>query len=177
MSIVTDAIGGILSPVKDIIGEVVVDPNKRDQINLQLQQLADQADQRLSAELVAQINVNNTEASNKSLFVAGWRPFIGWVGGAGVAWSFVVGPLASYVAHLCGSAAQLPTLDSTQLMTLVLAMLGIGGMRTYEKLNGVASDTMTINKAAPAKDPDSQSILDQLHASAAQALPEKAPWA
>lgn len=177
MSIVTDAIGGILSPVKDIIGEVVVDPNKRDQINLQLQGLADQADQRISAEMLAQINVNNTEAQSKSMFVAGWRPFIGWVGGAGVAWAFVLGPMAGFTAGLFGWHGSLPVLDSGQLMDLVLAMLGIGGLRTFEKTKGVASDTMTINKAAPAKDPDSQNILDQLHASASQALPEKAPWA
>lgn len=177
MSIVTEAIGGILSPVKDIIGEVVVDPNKRDQINLQLQQLGDQADQRLSAELLAQINVNNTEAQNKSLFVAGWRPFVGWVGGSGVAWCFVLSPFAGFVASLFGWQGTMPHLDSGQLMTLVLAMLGIGGMRTYEKINGVASDGLTtVSRAAPAKDADSQSLLDQLHATASS-LPEKAPWA
>jgi hypothetical protein len=173
-------LGDLISPIKDLVSEAIVDKDKRDQINLQLQVLADQADVRIHEETMAQIGVNNAEAQNKSMFVAGWRPFIGWVGGVGVGWTFVLSPFVGTIASFFGWHGTLPQLDSGQLMTLVLAMLGIGGYRTYEKVKGVGSDTMrepvTVNQAAPAATREDQTILDQLH-QAIPAIPEKAPWA
>lgn len=81
----------------------------------------------------AQAGVNQAEAGNPSTFVSGWRPAIGWIGAAGLAYQFVARPLFIGLGW-----SSLPPLDSS-LMELVFAMLGFGGLRTYEKIKGVAS--------------------------------------
>jgi hypothetical protein len=87
---------------------------------------------------LAQVEVNKIEAGHGSVFVAGWRPSIGWVCAAGLAWAFVVAPVASWALMVLGIRAELPTIQFDHLFELVLAMLGIGGLRTFEKLRGVA---------------------------------------
>jgi roadblock/LC7 domain-containing protein len=87
---------------------------------------------------LAQVEVNKIEAGHSSVFVAGWRPSIGWVCAAGLAWSFVVAPVASWALVVLGIKAELPAIQFDHLFELVLAMLGIGGLRTFEKLRGVA---------------------------------------
>lgn len=90
-----------------------------------------------SAAATGQLEVNRAEASNTSLFVAGWRPAIGWTCAAAFAWVFVLAPLVAYAAALGGYTHKLPTLDISQLMPVLLGMLGLGGMRTLEKIKGV----------------------------------------
>ena len=85
-----------------------------------------------------QTDVNAVEAASSSLFVAGWRPFIGWCCGAALAYQYVLTPLMMWMALSAGfKLATPPKLDDT-LWQLVFAMLGIGGLRTYEKIKGVA---------------------------------------
>ena len=91
-----------------------------------------------NAAAMAQIEVNKIEAAHSSVFVAGWRPSIGWVCAAGLAWAFVLAPVASWALVVLGIRAELPAIHTDYLMELVLAMLGIGGLRTFEKLRGVA---------------------------------------
>lgn len=85
-----------------------------------------------------QMQVNAAEAASRSLFVAGWRPFIGWVCGATLAWQYVLVPLALWAAAIGG--VHLPTPPSLDdiLWQLMFAMLGMGGLRTFEKIKGVA---------------------------------------
>lgn len=86
-----------------------------------------------------QAKVNEAEAQNPNLFVSGWRPFIGWVCGGALAYSYLIAPLLMYIANLSGHPLpKPPTLDGF-LFELVIAMLGMGGLRTYEKVKGVAS--------------------------------------
>ena len=91
-----------------------------------------------NAAAMAQVEVNKVEAAHSSVFVAGWRPSIGWVCAAGLAWAFVVAPIASWALMVLGIKAELPAIQFDHLFELVLAMLGIGGLRTFEKLRGVA---------------------------------------
>ncbi len=91
-----------------------------------------------NAAAMAQVEVNKVEAAHSSVFVAGWRPSIGWVCAAGLAWAFVVAPVASWALMVLGIKAELPAIQFDYLFELVLAMLGIGGLRTFEKLRGVA---------------------------------------
>ncbi len=107
---------------------------------------AEKAKAEMEAELIrasneaalAQVEVNKIEAGHSSVFVAGWRPSIGWVCAAGLAWAFVVAPVASWALLVLGVKAELPAIEFDHLFELVLAMLGIGGLRTFEKLRGVA---------------------------------------
>jgi hypothetical protein len=85
-----------------------------------------------------QTDVNAVEAANPNMFVSGWRPFIGWVCGLALAYQYVAAPLIMWFATSVGvNIAAFPKLDDT-LWQLVFAMLGMGGMRTFEKLKGIA---------------------------------------
>lgn len=86
---------------------------------------------------LGQLAVNEAEARAESVFVSGWRPFIGWVCGSALAWSFVAGPLLTWCLAAAGAEAPpLPELDSGALMPVLLGMLGLGGLRTFEKVQG-----------------------------------------
>jgi hypothetical protein len=138
MSFLKDILGGLISPVTDIIGEVVVDKDKKREIELKLQEIVDRADARYHEELMGQIEVNKVEAQHASIFVAGWRPFIGWTSGAGLAYSFVLAPFIEFAARAFGYTQEMPMPDASQLMVLVTSMLGVGAMRSYDKAKGTA---------------------------------------
>jgi len=88
--------------------------------------------------LQGQLNANTQEASSSSLFVSGWRPSVGWVCSGAFGIQFVVGPIAQWLSTLLGHPVAFPTLDLGTMMPLLLGLLGLGGLRTVEKLNGVA---------------------------------------
>lgn len=90
----------------------------------------------LSAD-AAQMAVNAAEAAHRSVFVAGWRPYIGWVCGAAFSWHFVLAPVANYALTALGHPAVALAFDLTTLTTVLLGLLGLGGLRTYEKLKGL----------------------------------------
>ncbi len=85
----------------------------------------------------AQAVIDQNEATNSSLFVAGWRPWIGWVCGMAFAYAFVVQPFAVFIAAAVGHPITLPALDLSQMSPVLMGMLGLGAMRTVEKVNGV----------------------------------------
>lgn len=86
-----------------------------------------------------QLEVNKAEANNSSVFVSGWRPFIGWVCGSVFAYTYLLQPLLVFLIAYSGHPViLLPKLDNGEVTTVLLGMLGLGGMRTFEKLKGVA---------------------------------------
>jgi hypothetical protein len=94
---------------------------------------------------IAQVELNKVEAQHRSIFVAGWRPFIGWVCGYALLYNFIVRDIAAWIITLIYPLIEgvpqveaPPELAMTHLMTVLMGMLGLGGMRTYEKLKGVA---------------------------------------
>jgi len=108
---------------------------------------AAKAKQELEAEMIkaatkanlAQLEINKVEAGHRSVFVAGWRPFIGWTCGAALSWHFVLAPITIFATSWAGiETPPLPVFDMDSLMTVLLGMLGLGGMRTYEKFKGVS---------------------------------------
>lgn len=92
---------------------------------------------RLEPHLV-QAEINKIEAGHRSLFVAGWRPFVGWVCGIALAWGWIGAPLAEWLTNIYGIEADMPSLAIDQAISLVMAMLGVGGMRSWEKNKGVS---------------------------------------
>jgi hypothetical protein len=92
-----------------------------------------------SAQAGQQVAINQVEAANPSIFVSGWRPFIGWVCGAGLAWTFIFAPLLAWLLPAIGVASVMPVLQVEYLLELVVAMLGLGALRSFEKLKGVAA--------------------------------------
>ena len=93
--------------------------------------------------MLGQIEVNKVEAASGSLFVAGWRPAIGWVGASALAWTFILGPMVMFIGRFVGYTGAYPTITTEGLMTLITGMLGIGGMRTLEKIKGVSTNDLT----------------------------------
>lgn len=85
---------------------------------------------------LVQAEINKIEASHRSLFVAGWRPFIGWVCGMGFLWAFIGHPLFEWVVRIRALGIEPPDIATGNMMELVLALLGLGTLRTYEKIQG-----------------------------------------
>ena len=101
----------------------------------------EEKDQLAAALTLAQgqMTTNNTEAANKSTFVSGWRPFIGWVCGAAVAWNWIGIPLAKIILPLFHQNFAIAPADISQMFPVLMGMLGLGRLRTVEKINGVAA--------------------------------------
>lgn len=94
------------------------------------------------AEMTGQLQVNAAEAANQSLFVAGWRPFVGWCCGAAFAYVYILQPFMQFLLvafKVNFDAAKLPALDIADMMPVLLGMLGLGAMRSYDKTQGVGS--------------------------------------
>lgn len=88
----------------------------------------------------AQALVNIEEAKNPNVFVSGWRPAAGWTCSIALAWFYVLSPFASWVAELCGSAVKMPVVDISTLYPLLLALLGMGGLRSFDKASKTKKD-------------------------------------
>jgi hypothetical protein len=132
----------LLGPLADIIKSVITriwpDPAQQADAQFKLAQLMQTGElAQLAAETdlaKAQIGVNNTEAQSEGLFKSGWRPFIGWVCGSAFAWNYVVQPVAKFTLVACGYVVpNLPTLNLAMMMPVMLGMLGLGALRTYDK--------------------------------------------
>jgi len=126
-----------LGPVIDKITGLIPDPGARAEAQETIEKELVTA---ANAALQGQLEINKVEAAHKSIFVAGWRPFIGWVCGFGVAWAFVLGPIAAAVVASIGADVVLPEIATDNLMELVLGMLGLAGLRTFEKVKAVSRE-------------------------------------
>jgi hypothetical protein len=124
-----------LSPVvSTLVDRLIPDAHERERARVEIEaKLIDAA----NAANLAQLEVNKTEASHRSIWVAGWRPGIGWTCAAGFAWAYVGHPVASWVLVLTGNTMELPAIQTDNLLELLLAMLGMAGLRTFDKLRGL----------------------------------------
>lgn len=91
------------------------------------------------AVVTGQLDVDKTEAASNSIFVAGWRPFIGWVCGSALGYQYILSPIGQWISALFGHPIAAPVLDIGQLMTLLLSMLGMGVLRSYDKAQGTGN--------------------------------------
>lgn len=135
---------GIISAAEGIIGMFKLPPEVKAQMTQQLS-LAniDLEKTELAGTIAAlqgQLDANKAEASSANWFVAGWRPFIGWVCGSAFAWAFVLQPFCAFFLSSAGRHIVLPTLDLSTMMPVLLGMLGLGGLRTYEKVQDAAGN-------------------------------------
>lgn len=130
------ALLGLAPLAKDIIDKIWPDKSEQEK-----QQLLEQF-QIVQGQLAlqkGQVDVNKAEATNPNWFVAGWRPFVGWVCGAGLAYQFIGLPLITW-ASTFAKIPPPPAIDTATLIQLLVALLGLGGMRTYEKMTGKQSN-------------------------------------
>ena len=87
---------------------------------------------------LAQIEVNKEEAKSASLFTSGWRPFVGWICGFALLYVSILEPVARFACTLGGYHGTFPTIDTSVTMQVLLGMLGLAGMRSYDKKQGTA---------------------------------------
>jgi hypothetical protein len=96
------------------------------------------SDQHAQQLALAQVEVNKAEAASGSLFKGGWRPFVGWICGIALLYHFILSPLILFTVALFGAEIPpIPEFDMGSLMTVLMGMLGLGGLRTYEKQKGI----------------------------------------
>lgn len=127
----------LIGPVTGILDKFVED---KDAKNAMAHEIATMAEKAAHEAAMAQVEVNKVEAGHKSIFVSGWRPFVGWTCGLALAYHFIVAPLILFGVGIAGIAIpELPAFDMGSLMTVLMGMLGLGGLRTFEKSKGIAS--------------------------------------
>lgn len=128
----------LIGPVTSLLDKFIPDADERARLAHEIATMSERHAQELAK---GQLEVNKAEAAHKSLFVAGWRPFVGWTCGVALAWHFVGQPVAVFVIALSGvDAPSLPSFEMESLLTVLLGMLGLGGLRTFEKTKQVARE-------------------------------------
>lgn len=126
-------VGSIIESVGKVAGDLITTDKEKMQLELESRKL----DQALD---LAQIEVNKIEAASSSLFTSGWRPYIGWGCGTAFLYSALFEPMLRFVAQVVFDyKGPFPQLDTNMTMQVLFGMLGMAGMRSYEKTKGVAA--------------------------------------
>jgi hypothetical protein len=129
-------IQALIGPITSLLDKFIEDKDQKAKLAHELATMSERHAQEIAK---GQIEVNKAEAASRSTFVAGWRPFIGWTCGVALAWHFVAFPVVAFLVVLSGEdIPALPVFDMDSLMTILLGMLGLGGLRTFEKFKGVS---------------------------------------
>ena len=130
-------LGGVIEAALKIVDKVIPDPAAKAAAQLEVLKMHQAGEfKQLEADLqlaLGQVEINKIEAASDDPFKSGWRPFIGWVCGAGFATQFVVGPWGTWIAALNDHPVAFPSMDMATMMPLLFGMLGLGAFRTYEK--------------------------------------------
>jgi len=129
-------ISAVLPSVMEVAGRFL--PEDKEKRAAAEREIEAQLTMHLAKIDLAQLEINKVEAASRSVFVSGWRPFIGWSCGAAMALNFIVFPLASFVLAQTGHLVELPTLDMSEMMPVLMGLLGLGGLRTVEKIKQVS---------------------------------------
>jgi hypothetical protein len=124
----------LIGPVSSLLDKFIPDAGEKAKLAHEIATMAEKQAHELA---MAQIDVNKAEAASTSLFKGGWRPFIGWTCGSAFAYHFVLQPLLVFVLVSSGHPVpELPKFEMDALMTVLFGMLGLGGLRTFEKFKG-----------------------------------------
>ena len=115
-----NVIAGIIDKVADNVDRFTLDKEEKAQLITEINK--------------AQLEVNKVEAGSTSLFVSGWRPFVGWTCGVAFCYHFILQPFLTFLLFAFGYQITLPTFDMGTLTTILMGMLGLGGLRSYEKV-------------------------------------------
>ena len=125
----------LIQPVSKILDKAIPDQDLKRKLSHEIATMSEKHAQELA---LAQINVNAAEAASGSFFKGGWRPCIGWICGIAFGYHFVLQPVIIFVVALIGiEIPDLPKFEMNTLLTVLGGMLGIGGLRTYEKQKGL----------------------------------------
>jgi len=128
-------IQALIGPVTGLLDKFIEDKDQKAKLAHDLATMAERHAQELAK---GQLEINKAEAQSRNIFIAGWRPFVGWTCGLALFAHFLLFPTADVVTAYLGYApVQYPAFDMDTLMTVLLGMLGLGGMRSFEKMKGI----------------------------------------
>jgi hypothetical protein len=128
-------LSALLGPATQLLDKFVEDKDKKNELAHEIATMAERHAQELAK---GQLDINKEEAKHRSIFVSGWRPSVGWVCSIAMAYHFVLQPLIVFGVTIAGVAIpELPKFDMNSLMTVLMGMLGLGGLRTFEKTKGL----------------------------------------
>ena len=128
----------LINPVASLLDKFIPDADEKARLAHEIATLAERQAHEIAK---AQIAVNNTEAAHKSLFVAGWRPATGWICASGLGFNYIVVPLGNFYLAVSGNSIVIPSLDLSEMLPVLMGMLGLGAYRTYEKTKKVARES------------------------------------
>ena len=128
----------LIGPVTGLLDKFIPDADEKARLAHEIATMSERHAQELAK---GQLEINKAEAAHKSMFVAGWRPFVGWTCGVALAWHFVGQPLVVFGIAVFGvETPELPAFEMESLLTVLLGMLGLGGLRTFEKTKNIARE-------------------------------------
>ena len=122
--------GDTLKTVGTVIDDLHFSGEEKEKLKLQMKEI----DAKLKEK---QLDINKVEAGHRSIFVSGWRPFLGWISGLSIGYVYLFQPLLDMILQMFGVEVNWVVLDLGQLMPLILGMLGLGGLRSFEKAKGL----------------------------------------
>jgi len=128
-------LGSLVQPVTGLLDKFIEDKDQKNQLAHEISTMAERHAQELAK---GQLEINKAEAQSRNVFIAGWRPFLGWTMGFAMAYNYVIQPIAIFVLGQLDYLVTLPALDMTEMMPVLLGMLGLGSLRTYEKKIGIS---------------------------------------
>ena len=130
-------ISSLVAPVSGLLDKFIED---KDQRALLAHEIATLAEKQAQEQIVGQIKTNQIEAAHQSMFVAGWRPAVGWVCALAMLLNFILIPFINLGMEFAGQEIRLDLIEMDTMMPVLLGMLGLGGMRSYEKARKVARE-------------------------------------
>tara|TARA_R100001460_G_scaffold108023_2_gene158008 strand:+ start:14391 stop:14774 length:384 start_codon:yes stop_codon:yes gene_type:complete len=125
-----DIVGQLIGPVTGLLGKAIKDKDKAAKL---AHEIATMSEKHAQEALRGQLEINKVEAAHHSVFVSGWRPAIGWVCAMGLFYNVIL-------ANIIGIWVDVPEVDTTLLVPVMMGLLGIGAMRSYEKVKGVSRE-------------------------------------
>lgn len=124
----------LIGPVAGLLDKFVEDKDTKNKL---AHEIATLAEKQAHEANMAQVDVNKTEAQHRSIWVAGWRPACGWICATALGWHFILQPIVLFAAAIFNVTLPIPAFDMGSLMTVLMGMLGLGGLRSFEKSKGV----------------------------------------
>ena len=134
LGIIQGLLGGGQGGALKTISKVIDDLHTSDEEKLDKKILMQRIQQKLAEK---QLDVNAKEAGHRSIFVSGWRPFIGWCGGFALAFEFILSPGIEWYSKFAGLNLTAPEIQTGPLLAIVTSMLGVAGLRSFEKSKGL----------------------------------------
>jgi|TARA_B100000513_G_C11828264_1_gene161589 phenylpyruvate tautomerase PptA (4-oxalocrotonate tautomerase family) len=130
-------LANLIGPATQLLDKFIEDKDQKAALAHEISTMAERHAQELAK---GQIEVNKMEAASSSMFVAGWRPAVGWICALGFASNFILIPMANFALALATIEVQIPMIDTSQMMPVLMGMLGLGTLRTVEKVRKVSRE-------------------------------------